>query len=58
MFHLIPYAEAYARGRVQDRLLNRLSRDMADDADVESVLDFDRAERLIKSSLSPIVQEY
>lgn len=58
MFHLIPYAETYARGRVQDRLLNRLSRDMADDADVESVLDFDRAERLIKSSLSPIVQEH
>ncbi|GAA4826859.1 kynurenine 3-monooxygenase [Marinicella pacifica] len=58
MFHRVPYAEAYARGRVQDRLLNRLSRDMADDADVESVLDFDRAERLIKSSLSPIVQEH
>jgi len=58
MFHRVPYAEAYARGRVQDRLLNRLSRDMVDDADVESVLDFDRAERLIKGSLSPIVQEH
>lgn len=58
MFHRVPYAEAYARGRVQDRLLNRLSRDMADDADVESVLDFERVERLIKGSLSPIVQEH
>ena len=58
MFHRVPYAEAYARGRVQSRLLNRLCRDMADDADVESVLDFERAERLIKGSLSPIVQEH
>ena len=58
MFHLVPYAEAYARGRVQAHILERLCQDMDGEDDVESMLDLERAERLIKGSLSPIVQEH
>jgi len=58
MFHRVPYEEAYARGRVQDRLLNRLCRDMNGADNIESAIDFERAERLIKGSLSPIAQEH
>ncbi|MCX7545412.1 FAD-dependent oxidoreductase [Marinicella gelatinilytica] len=53
MFHRIPYAEAYARGRVQARLLDRLCHDI----DTVDALDFERVERLIKGSLSPILNE-
>lgn len=51
MFHRIPYAEVYARGRIQARILERLCEQ------VESVdtIDFERAERLVKGSLSPLV---
>lgn len=58
MFHRVPYAEAYARGRVQARLLNRLCRDINGTDNIESAIDFERAERLIKGSLSPIAQEH
>jgi len=57
MFHRVPYAEAYARGRVQARILNRLSRDMNSTDNIESAIDFERAERLIKGSLSPIIRD-
>lgn len=56
MFHRVPYAEAYARGRVQARLLEHLCRDIQSTDNIEFAIDFDHAERLIKGSLSPIVQ--
>ncbi len=47
MFHLIPYAEAFARGKIQYRILDELTDGISD---VKQV-DFDRAERLVKQKL-------
>jgi kynurenine 3-monooxygenase len=50
MFHRYPYAEALARGRIQDEVLNALSRG------IESVDDLDRdlAGQLVNQRLAPI----
>ncbi len=50
-FHLIPYAEAYARGKIQAKILTELSTGIDD---IEQV-DFDRAERLVMQKL-PLLQ--
>ncbi len=47
MFHLIPYADAFARGKIQYKILNELTDDVDD---IENV-DFIRAERLVKQKL-------
>ncbi|MCG8546821.1 MAG: FAD-dependent monooxygenase, partial [Alphaproteobacteria bacterium] len=43
MFHLMPYAEAFARGKIQDEILDALTESATTIEDV----DFDRARRLI-----------
>ncbi len=53
MFHRLPYAEVYARGRIQAHLLDLLC---ADEDSLEGI-DFDRAERLIKGSLTALPSE-
>ncbi len=47
MFHLIPYAQAYARGKIQYQILDQLA------AGIEQLeqVDFTRAERLVKQKL-------
>ncbi|MGJ8663763.1 MAG: FAD-dependent oxidoreductase [Marinicella sp.] len=47
MFHLIPYAQAFARGKIQFKILDELA------AGIEAVeeVDFERAERLVKQKL-------
>ncbi|TDR23585.1 FAD-dependent oxidoreductase [Marinicella litoralis] len=47
MFHLIPYALAFARGKIQAKILTELSEGIDDLAQV----DFARAERLVKQKL-------
>ncbi len=47
MFHLIPYATAFARGKIQFKILDSLVEGIDDIADV----DFERAERLVKQKL-------
>lgn len=47
MFHLIPYAQAFARGKIQSKILD----DLAADITAADVVDFDRAERLVKQKL-------
>jgi kynurenine 3-monooxygenase len=47
MFHLIPYAQAFARGKIQFKILNELT----DGIDVLEQVDFERAERLVKQKL-------
>jgi len=47
MFHLLPYAEAYARGRVQAEILDELTRTAGS---VEEV-DFELARRLVEQKL-------
>ncbi len=47
MFHLIPYAQAFARGKIQYKILDELA---ADASSIEDV-DFVRAERLVKQKL-------
>lgn len=47
MFHLIPYAQAFARGKIQFKILNELTVGVDD---LEQV-DFARAERLVKQKL-------
>ncbi|NNE05785.1 MAG: FAD-dependent monooxygenase, partial [Xanthomonadales bacterium] len=48
MFHLIPYAEAYRRGQVQDQILERL----LDGIDTIEAVDYAHAERLINDQLT------
>jgi kynurenine 3-monooxygenase len=50
MFHLIPYATAFARGKIQFKILDSLVEGIDDIADV----DFERAERLVKQKLPPL----
>jgi len=50
MFHLIPYAQAFARGKIQFKILDEIS---ADITSIEQV-DFIRAERLVKQKLPRI----
>lgn len=50
MFHLIPYAKAYARGEVQQEILDQL----ADQVDSISDVDFSKAAQLIEKRL-PVV---
>jgi kynurenine 3-monooxygenase len=50
MFHLIPYAEAFARGKIQYRILDTL----AEGIDSAEKVDFARAERLVKQKLPPL----
>ena len=47
MFHLIPYAKAFARGKIQARILEQLVVGIDDVTQV----DFERAERLVKQQL-------
>ncbi len=47
MFHLIPYAQAFARGKIQFKILDELTEDVEDIGEV----DFARAERLVKQKL-------
>ena len=47
MFHLIPYAKAFARGKIQARILEQLVVGIEDVAQV----DFERAERLVLQQL-------
>ena len=47
MFHLIPYAQAFARGKIQAKILHDLSTGIDDIKQV----DFARAERLVKQKL-------
>lgn len=47
MFHLIPYAQAFARGKIQFKILDEIA---ADISSLEQV-DFVRAERLVKQKL-------
>ncbi len=47
MFHLIPYAQAFARGKIQAKILTELSTGIDDLKQV----DFERAERLVKQKL-------
>ena len=49
MFHLIPYAQAFARGKIQFKILDELTEGIDD---IEQV-DFDRAERMVKQKLPP-----
>lgn len=50
MFHLIPYATAFARGKIQFKILNSL----VEGIDGVSDVDFERAERLVKQKLPPL----
>ena len=47
MFHLIPYAQAYARGKIQAKILDELTTGI----DTLEEVDFARAERLVKQKL-------
>ena len=49
MFHLIPYAEAFARGKIQYRILDTL----AEGIESADEVDHTRAERLVKQKLPP-----
>ncbi len=50
MFHLIPYATAFARGKIQFKILDSLVEGVDDISEV----DFERAEWLIKQKLPPL----
>lgn len=50
MFHLIPYAEAFARGKIQFRILDTL----AEGVESAEEVDYARAERLVKQKLPPL----
>ena len=50
MFHLIPYAQAFARGKIQYNILDSLTEDI----DALEQVDFERAERLVKQKLPPL----
>jgi len=52
MFHLIPYAQAFARGKIQFKILN----DLTESIDDISLVDFKRAERLVKQKLPPLIK--
>ncbi len=52
MFHRIPYAEVYARGVIQDEMLNQLCAGI----NSASELDAERAAELVTSRLEPVVQ--
>ncbi len=47
MFHLIPYANAFSRGKIQAKILA----DLADGIEAVEQVDFERAERLVKQKL-------
>jgi len=47
MFHLISYTQAYARGKIQFKILDEL----VDGIDDIKQVDFTRAERLVKQKL-------
>ncbi|MCX7553103.1 NAD(P)/FAD-dependent oxidoreductase [Marinicella sp. S1101] len=47
MFHLIPYATAFARGKIQYKILDTLTEGIEEVSEV----DFQRAERLVKQKL-------
>jgi kynurenine 3-monooxygenase len=47
---LLPYAEAFARGQIQQDILDQL---VANTDSIEGV-DFDKAEKLIAQQLSPV----
>jgi kynurenine 3-monooxygenase len=47
MFHLLPYAEAYARGRIQEDILEEL----AESAGSVDRIDFDRAKELVEEKI-------
>ena len=49
MFHLLPYAEAYARGKIQARILDEL----AESATSIDQVDMDLADQLIKKRILP-----
>ena len=50
MFHLIPYAQAFARGKIQSKILTELTEGIEGFEQV----DFLRAERLVKQKLPPL----
>ncbi|MFK7769469.1 MAG: FAD-dependent oxidoreductase [Mariniblastus sp.] len=50
MFHLIPYAEAYERGKIQQQILSELT----DGVDSLDEVDFEKAETLVVDRLSAI----
>ncbi|MEL7496800.1 MAG: NAD(P)/FAD-dependent oxidoreductase [Planctomycetota bacterium] len=50
MFHLVPYVEAFSRGKIQQNILSRLAEEIEDAADV----DFDLAERLVFEELTEL----
>lgn len=54
MFHHIPYAEAFARGKIQEKIVAELS---ANINEIEE-LDFHKAEALIKNQLGKINQSF
>lgn len=54
MFHRIPYSEAFARGKIQDELLNRLTADATDCGEI----DMDLASKLIGETMAPISDDY
>lgn len=50
MFHLLPYAEAFSRGQIQQDILSRL----VEGVDSFDAVDFDQAERLVLDQLEPV----
>ena len=50
MFHLIPYADAYQRGKIQQQILSELVEGISS---IDQV-DFDKAESLVKERLSVV----
>jgi len=50
MFHRLPYAEAFSRGKIQLKILQQLVRDV----DTVDAVDFELAEKLIKEKLEKV----
>ncbi|AOE50746.1 FAD-dependent oxidoreductase [Kangiella sediminilitoris] len=54
MFHHMPYAEAYRRGKVQNDILNQLT----ENSDSIEHIDWDQARQLVEQNLEPFSKEF